>query len=498
MIGTSLELNRNQEGEINYRGNSSGSVFAQEASHIIQPNRTDILTEIDNRDQDSPILDEEDEEIDLPPVEVARVLSQLCCDNACGVVQFFHWPSYLQKLESFYAGQQDDDFLPVLYSTMTVGCLFAKDIAKQLGIEDLRIRAYQYFQASKRHSNPLDRASTEVLQTLILQVLFLHSTANLSSCWTYLGTAMRCAQRMGLHRNLGTKFNPIEHQVRIKMFWAIRNLDTYLHAVLGFPRGISDQDFDQLYIAEVDDTYITSDQLYAQPLDIPCSVTCTNVFSRLMTILGDLIPKVYPIHTPSGQTYVSDHDIQAIEYDLQQWQESVPPYLQDTTRSNAWCKQARMLQYTYSHTRIFLYRPFLHYITDQENEFRVYAQHAKESAFAILALTEDLLNEDPACLGHLISIYSTFFSGMILLYCVIQEPHQSDRNRCLHAIDVALKAMEFCSSCSYAAERCRDVFIDMKGQIPSELYAVKVDEPRFNYSYADFIGQSWMEPFDQF
>lgn len=370
---------------------------------------------------------------------------------------------------------EGDDFLSVVYSALAVGCLFLGMVEGNLGIEDPRLRAFQYYQASKRLFEPLDRANSEILQSLLCQVLFLQSTANMSTCWTYLGPAIRCAQRMGRYRKLDNSFNPIETQLRKKQFWAIRNVELYLHAVLGLPVGMTGDNFDQTFPAEIDDEYISEKSMGAQPSEVDSSLTSVNAYSRLMTLMQEINRVIYPLETPHNGARglpVSHATLEKLQGKLDAWVKELPSSLKpdfkyDESTKTVW-RQSRLLRFT--HAYILLYRPYLHYlrVNDAEtNEFRIYAARAKDGAMGVLILTEEIFATMPECFGHWFSIYDAFFAGTKLSYSALQErPVNADRGEVMRYIGVAKQAMEFCQ-CSYAAERCLRILEEITHNFPS-------------------------------
>ncbi len=170
------------------------------------------------------------------------------------------------------------------------------------------------------------------LQAILFMILFLQSSSNLSTCYSYIGIALRSALRMGLHRNLSSCFNPIELETRRRVFWVIRKMDTYVAALLGFPRMLCEEDIDQELPLEVDDEYITKDAILLMPAGkISVYVAC-NAHTRLMSILSKVIKYIYPIkgveqcvQNSSKQSYVISHaKIRELEKDLQDWLDKVP------------------------------------------------------------------------------------------------------------------------------------------------------------------------------
>lgn len=70
------------------------------------------------------------------------------------------------------------------------------------------------------------------LQALLFMIMFLQASAKLSTCCSHLGIALRSAVRMGLHRCVPNHFSPIEHEIRKRTFWVIRNMDIYIGVFL--------------------------------------------------------------------------------------------------------------------------------------------------------------------------------------------------------------------------------------------------------------------------
>lgn len=171
------------------------------------------------------------------------------------------------------------------------------------------------------------------LQTITFMIMFLQSTANLNSCYSYIGIALRSALRMGLHRNLGYKFNPIEREVRKRVFWVIRKMDLYVSALLGFPNMLDGEDIDQELPLEIDDEYITKEGISPMPKDKISLYAASNAHARLMIVLSKVIKNIYPVkgglnqalHSPQSPGYVVSHSkIKEIEGDLIQWFERLP------------------------------------------------------------------------------------------------------------------------------------------------------------------------------
>ena len=136
---------------------------------------------------------------------------------------------------------------------------------------------------------------------------------------------------MGLHRSVSNTFNPIERELRKRVFWIVRKLDIYVGALLGLPQMLSNDDIDQEMPIEVDDEYITIERILSMPSGKLSIFAAFNAHTRLVEILNKTVRYIYPIkgndhiRTKSSQSYVVNHSkIREIEQDLQCWMEKLP------------------------------------------------------------------------------------------------------------------------------------------------------------------------------
>jgi hypothetical protein len=69
---------------------------------------------------------------DLPPLETARKLCDMAVNNAAVLMKCVHWPSFQKQLERLYElgpenyGNEENKFLPLVYSLLAIGTLFQK------------------------------------------------------------------------------------------------------------------------------------------------------------------------------------------------------------------------------------------------------------------------------------------------------------------------------------------------------------------------------------
>ncbi len=169
------------------------------------------------------------------------------------------------------------------------------------------------------------------LQTMLFLVLFLQSSARLSTCYSYIGIVVRSAIRMGLHRSVSNTFNPIETELRKRIWWIVRKLDTYVGALLGLPQMLSNDDIDQEMPKEIDDEYITKEGILFMPSGRLSVNVALNAHTKLVDILAKTVKYVYPIkgtahvNGKGSHSYVVSYaKIREIEADLQKWMNDLP------------------------------------------------------------------------------------------------------------------------------------------------------------------------------
>jgi len=174
------------------------------------------------------------------------------------------------------------------------------------------------------------------LQALLFIILFLQATSNLSACYAFIGIALRSALRIGLHRHLPhAKLSPIEHETRRRVFHVVRQIDTYVSALLGFPILLRTEDIDQPLPTEVDDEHITMDGIQKPPPGTAGSFfEAFNAHAKLMGILEKVVKYIYPLKgieecamngdRPNATYSISYGRIKEIEAELQDWYERLP------------------------------------------------------------------------------------------------------------------------------------------------------------------------------
>ncbi|QYT02154.1 Zn(2)-C6 fungal-type domain-containing protein [Trichoderma simmonsii] len=317
-------LDLDDRGHWDYHGHSSGSIFTQrlqnQFGNLIIPPRSLTKSKPRSKPQKRPepqtkkAHDTSSNSADntpisgLPSQEIARKLSQTCFDHACVLMRFIHEPSFWKSFDRIYAatwdqfGDEERIFLPQLYIVLAVGCLFLDDVKPPIEIADYEVvldQGYRYFELCQELVDMTDCRDLVTLQTICFMILFLQSSAKLSTCYSYIGIAQRAALRLGLHRLVSGNFNALERELRKRLFWAVRNMDIYVSTLLGLPLLVSGDDIDQEYPLEVDDEYITPAGILPMPVGRTSLMMGVNAHTRLV----DIIVKVVQICLPRSACY---------------------------------------------------------------------------------------------------------------------------------------------------------------------------------------------------
>ena len=337
-----LQRLRQQFGDLMGEAEGHGSALAKPRHFTPPPQVLDSPRSQNTASADSPSVADSSAVAplaDLPSKAVGRQYCESALDDALALMRFIHRPTFFALFDRVFDvpldawGNEEHRALPLIYAVMSVGTMFAQDERSRLlteGYSSLAYQGYKFFRASRQLMDIAESRDLPSLQAIICMIIFLQSTAKLSTCWSYVGIALHSAIRMGLHRAIAGNFNPIEAEIRKRVFWQIRKMDIYVGAMLGLPTMLSDDDIDQDEPLDVDDECLTVDAILPMPPERVPLMSATNAHLRLVRILQKIMRYIYPIKNTQhvrGQTqsYVIGYGrIREIERDLQEWMENLP------------------------------------------------------------------------------------------------------------------------------------------------------------------------------
>ena len=328
--------------------------------------------------------------------------------------------------------------------------------------------SFKFFKASRQMMDITDCRDLPSLQAIIFMIIFLQSTAKLATCYSYIGIAIHSAVRMGLHRSISRNFNPIELQIRKRMFWQIRKMDFYVGAMLGLPIMLNDDDVDQELPDDIDDEYLTMDAVLPVPAGKVPLLAGSNAHTRLTLILKKVVKHIYPlkglgqVRDKSDASYVVSHArIREIEQDLQGWMESLPMGLRPGgSTSPELSRIQQLLRMAYAHVQMILYRPFLHYVAKSYHsksvDKRSYACAAACVSVSrnIIHITSEMKRRGLLIGAYWFTMYTTFFAILALVFFILENPDSATSQDILRDALEGREVLASLAKRSMAADRC--------------------------------------------
>lgn len=406
----------------------------------------------------------------LPPKHVASHLIESVWNHSCVLYRFYHRPTFIRDLDLLYDTDPEDytdqqsKILPLVYSVMAVGVLFSMDKCEQLGFKDAS-EGYKYFVAARRLVDIADAREMYAMQSIVMMVMFLQCSARLSTCYAYIGVALRSALRAGLHRKVAHNFNPVELETRKRMFWTIWKMDIYVNAMLGLPRGIPEDEFDQEIPLDYDDDKITEDGYFPQKENHLSSASIANAHTRLMIILSHVMKYIYPVKgadkDKSVQLGKSMFDkVTLLENEIRDWLRNLPAELKPGANPKPeYYKANRLLHISFCHVQIVLYRPFIHYCSPKfqipgvNEKAKACARSCINVARTVMYIADELVSNKLLNGAYWYSIYTIFFSVACLVFYVHENPDTLQSEQIRSDAELGKNALMILKDSSISAAR---------------------------------------------
>ncbi|CUM65480.1 uncharacterized protein PRCAT00003124001 [Priceomyces carsonii] len=425
---------------------SRGPVNLNEIQDMFQDGSSPASVLSDIHSTISPIDDSVREvRLVLPSKEEALSLVYTTWNKACVLFRFYHRPSLLQEIDLLYSldpshyTDRQQKFLPFLYSILACGSLFSKS-AEKSDNESLEEKGFRYFLEARRLIDITNVGDITSIQTTVMMTIYLQCSARLSTCYLYIGIALRSAIKEGLHRDLSIfqnqqrKFDVIEADTRKRLFYTIYKMDIYINSLLGLPLSLDEDDLDQEIPPDLDDENITRERyLFENQGNKLSSAGCANFHTKLMLILSKVIKELYPIkvkQTPYSPDLLHNK-VSELELKLKNWIDSLPAELKPTNPSDESSTKTipekfvlanYYLHLSFLNCQIILYRPFIHSIsgdssfqsTDSRSLIR--GRNCIKVARMVVKLANKMINQDLLIGTYWFSTYTIFFSIACLVY----------------------------------------------------------------------------------
>lgn len=369
----------------------------------------------------------------LPPREVALQLIYKTWSDSCVLFRFYHRPSFIRDFNSLYETPPENytdhqsRILPLIYSVIAVGALFSKG-DNAIDNQYLQDEGYRYFLAARKLIDITNTSDLESIQTIFMLTLFLQCSARLSTCYSYIGIALRSALRQGLHRKIDQGNNNIRAECTKRLFWTIYKLEIYVNSILGLPHSVDEDDIETDFPLDLDDVNIESMLIKPQQQGKLSSCGVNNSHTRLILILNHIVKKIYKTSNP---TYMIPQDVfKSLENELKLWKYELPKQLQFDNASipGEYVKANRLLYLDYLHVQITLYRPFVHFAKlaklNKDTETTNFQVRAGFKCFDIakqsVRLARSMIRDKLLNGNYWFSIYTIFFSVACLVYYFLE------------------------------------------------------------------------------
>ncbi|KAL0940262.1 3-carboxy-muconate cycloisomerase [Colletotrichum truncatum] len=166
-----------------------------------------------------------------------------------------------------------------------------------------------------------DRPCLKTLQGLEISQIYLQLSSRYSAASQLGGMATRMAQNLGLHRHSQRfKFDPLETELRRRVWWCQYSLDAFSSAYHGMPRLIRDQDVDTDLPSRVDHDQVSRESV-AFPLPGERSQVDTALcMFKLAVIVGEALEKLYTTTRRRGGVA----KINQLQAELTMWERMLP------------------------------------------------------------------------------------------------------------------------------------------------------------------------------
>lgn len=161
-------------------------------------------------------------------------------------------------------------------------------------------------------------------------VIFLQSSARLAECYSYIGMALRCVLRRGLHRRLTESPGKADQELCKSLFWAIRKMDIHVSTLLGLPQMLDGHDFEEDYpYSTYGDCAFSTLTMPSDQLPLTAGV---NAHTHLSRIFLKMLKSLFYAKGSTGSQLDQGHltirsRILAIEHELQKWTARLPSWL---------------------------------------------------------------------------------------------------------------------------------------------------------------------------
>ncbi|KAM0716324.1 hypothetical protein Q7P37_007769 [Cladosporium fusiforme] len=293
-------------------------------------------------------------------------------------MMLFHERSFRSRYEEFLAtgirSKADASFYQFLLVVCVLGCQYMEKSAvldQDLSLADFQKKALKYLELNIM-SICEDSELTSIQICVLLGSFYLY-TGRPNLGFVVLGSGIRCAHALGLHKESSWPRLTEEHaEERRRVWWALFIFDRFASIVYGHPCGIQEGEYAVGIPRNLDDTPRTHGHpgILRTPDGGSEAVTLFTYISfkiELYKLSSPILTSLY--FRPSADRASVMRTIRDLDRRLCHWRDRLPPELRlDKVRSqtptegseeHTFLLQALTLQVAYDNILILLHRPLL-------------------------------------------------------------------------------------------------------------------------------------------
>ncbi|KAI9495479.1 fungal-specific transcription factor domain-containing protein [Zychaea mexicana] len=360
------QLSMDETGQVRYLGKSSGFYLLQNsrtyqngAFHLTNCGHTKTAF---NSKRSTPL-----DKFELPPRDLSMHLIRTYFTHYYPVLPLFY-----KRLLHSSVDPPSDNISPLLLNAIyAVASRISPDVRVRSDPNSPDTAGDIYFERAKcLLDDYYDTPKISTVQALLLMAMHQHGAMNSPRAWLYSGLAFRMAQDLGLHRNCDHwNIPPDERERRKRVFWCCFIVDRLFSALFGRASVFEERDCDVPFPSVDDDQEIEANiSSNSSNIGRP-PVRLLESFIQLIKIcdiLGHVLKNIYyaKARHHAGTQHI-DHVLSALNQQLTNWFNSMPPSLQyDMPIGNGeGCfdppSPVSQLHLIYYSTVILLHRPFI-------------------------------------------------------------------------------------------------------------------------------------------
>lgn len=199
MVRAVAQMDVDEQGHWDYHGHSSGLSFMRRmreqlgdlmgpdspATPFVKSRPPSLVLDSPRSTFDSPSDHPSSPSSELPPKDIALQFCSNAIDDAAALLKFVHKPSFWASFERIYEtpadswGNEEQRFLPLLYSAMALGTLFGQNEQSnlnQVGYENAIQQGFAYFKSARQLMDIADCRDLTSVQAVIFMILFMQGT----------------------------------------------------------------------------------------------------------------------------------------------------------------------------------------------------------------------------------------------------------------------------------------------------------------------------------